>query len=164
MSSETPRVTSEEFRRACGRFATGVAIATVTDGTGAPHGLTVSSFTSVSLEPPLALICLGHDVTNIQHFCNASYFGINVLTEDQQDLSERFARRGYDRFDGIGWHRGSYGVPLLPGCLAEMECRVHRRIEMGDHDIFVGEMIRVQIGEGKPLVYFASMYRELKSL
>ena len=87
-------VTSEEFRRACGRFATGVTIATVLDAKGKPHGLTVSSFASVSLHPPLILICLGHDVAAIKHFRAGRYFAVNVLTEAQRPLSDRFARKG----------------------------------------------------------------------
>ena len=105
-------VGSEEFRRACGRFANGVTVASVLDANGAPHGLTVSSFTSVSLDPPLILICLGHAVTAIQHFRAATHFGINVLSEEQRALSERFARKGYDRFDGVEWHaRRHRGAP-----------------------------------------------------
>jgi len=156
MSSDSLRVTGEEFRRACGRFATGVTIATVLDPANAPHGLTVSSFTSVSLEPPLVLICLGHEVTNIAHFCKATYFGINVLADDQQALSERFATKGGDRFDGVKWHPGATGVPLLSGSLAQIECAIHHRAEMGDHDIFVGEMLNAHFAEGAPLLYFAS--------
>src|SRR5262245_34400205 len=94
-------VSSEEFRRACGRWATGVTIATALDDLGAPHGLTVSSFTSVSLEPPLVLVCLGHKVTVIDIFRKAKYFGVNVLAADQQELSDRFARKGQDRFGGL---------------------------------------------------------------
>jgi len=164
MSSDSPRVTGAEFRRACGRFATGVTIATVLDAAGAPHGLTVSSFTSVSLEPPLILVCLGQEVSNIALFRHATHFGINVLKEDQQPLSDRFARKGQDRFDGLEWRRGATGVPLLPGCLAQIECAVHRRVEMGDHDIFVGEMVHACVSEGEPLLYFASAYRTLESL
>src|SRR5690349_1588524 len=130
MSSDSLRVTSKEFRRACGRFATGVTIATVLDARGTPHGLTVSSFTSVSLHPPLILVCLGHEVTNIADFRKATHFGINVLKEDQRGLSERFARKGHDRFDGLAWHAGKTGVPLIPGCLAQIECSLYRRVEM----------------------------------
>lgn len=154
-------VTSEEFRRACGRFATGVTIASVLDANGAPHGLTVNSFTGVSLNPPLILICLGHAVTTIDAFRSSRHFGINVLAEDQQALSDRFARKGEDRFDGLEWYRGESGVPLLPGVLAAIECRVHQRFTSGDHDIFVGEMIKAQIGEGNPLLYHASRYRRV---
>jgi flavin reductase (DIM6/NTAB) family NADH-FMN oxidoreductase RutF len=164
MSSDSSRVTGAEFRHACGRFPTGITIATVLDASGGPHGLTVSSFTSVSLEPPLILICLGHDVSIIQHFRKATYFGINILNETQQPLSERFARRGHDRFDGLKWHAGVTGVPLLPGCLAQIECSVYRSVEMGDHDIFVGEMAHARVHGGEPLIHFASIYRKLEPL
>ena len=166
MSSEGSKggpaaVSSDEFRRACGRFATGVSIASVLDAEGGPHGLTVSSFTSVSLEPPLILICLGHAVTVIDHFRAAKYFGINILTADQRDLSERFARKGEDRFNGLRRERGSTGVPLIPGLLGSIVCEIRQRIPSGDHDIFVGEVVATRVGEGSPLIYFGSRYREL---
>jgi flavin reductase (DIM6/NTAB) family NADH-FMN oxidoreductase RutF len=154
-------VTSEEFRRACGRFATGVTIASVLDEAGAPHGLTVNSFTSVSLEPPLILISLGHAVTAIQHFRASKYFGINILTVDQRHLSDRFARKGHDRFDGLEWKSGVTGAPLLAGMLATIECAVYRIVPMGDHDLFVGEVVQARVAEGHPLLYFASNYRHL---
>jgi flavin reductase (DIM6/NTAB) family NADH-FMN oxidoreductase RutF len=168
MSSEPYRgrkaaVSSEEFRRACGRFATGVSIASVVDCTGTPHGLTVSSFTSVSLEPPLILICLGHAVTNIEDFRRARHFGINVLREDQRLISERFAQKGYDRFDGIGWLAGETGVPLIITALATMECATHQRFAAGDHDIFIGEVMRTSIRDGSPLIHYASRYHKLAS-
>jgi flavin reductase (DIM6/NTAB) family NADH-FMN oxidoreductase RutF len=167
MSSERPSqrtapVASEEFRRACGRFATGITIASVLDAKGAPHGLTVSSFASVSLDPPLILICLGHEVSVIDHFRTANNFGINVLAESQRDLSERFAYKGHDRFDGLEWQSGETGVPLLTGVLAAMECRTRQRFTAGDHDIFVGEMVAAQVADGEPLIYFASGYRGLR--
>jgi len=162
VSSRMAPVTSEEFRRACGRFATGVTIASVLDSKGSPHGLTVSSFTSVSLDPPLVLICLGHTVSVIEHFRAAKYFGINMLAENQRELSDHFARKGHDRFDGLKWHPGASGVPLLPGVLAAVECRAHQRISSGDHDIFVGEMVKAHIHEGDPLIHFASRYRALR--
>ena len=154
-------VSGESFRRACGRFATGVAIATVLDESGTPHGLTVSSFTSVSLDPPLLLICLGHAITMIEAFRASRHFGINVLTAAQQPLSERFARKGRDRFDGLEWEPGATGVPLLPGVLAAMECCVHSRIPCGDHDILVGELVHARVTDGDPLIYYASHYRGL---
>ncbi len=164
MSSDQTRVTGAEFRRACGRFATGVTIATVPDASGAPHGLTVSSFTSVSLDPPLVLICVGHAASSIGLFRNANYFGINVLNEGQRTLSDHFARKGHDRFGAVPWVAGATGVPLIPGSLAQIECAVHHRAEMGDHDIFVGEMIRAHIAEGNPLIHFAGAYRKLEPL
>ncbi len=109
-------MTSDEFRHACGRFATGVTIATVLDADGLPHGLTVNSFTSVSLSPPLISICLGHAVTVIDSFRESKYFGINVLADNQQALSDRFARKGQDRFEGLEWVRGENGRPCCRGC------------------------------------------------
>ena len=152
-------VTAEEFRRACGRFATGVTVASVLDAQGVPHGLTVSSFTSVSLDPPLVLICLGHAVSAIHHFRSATHFAINILAEDQRALSDRFARKGHDRFEGVDWQPGVTGVPLLPGVLAAIECAVHRIVPMGDHDILVGEVVHAQVHEGEPLLHFAGKYR-----
>jgi flavin reductase (DIM6/NTAB) family NADH-FMN oxidoreductase RutF len=154
-------VTGEEFRKACGRFATGVTIASVMDAKGTPHGLTVSSFTSVSLDPPLVLICLGHAVAAIHHFRSATHFAINVLAEDQRPLSDRFARKGHDRFEGVDWTAGASGAPLIPGVLAAIECSVYRIVPMGDHDILVGEMLHAKISEGQPLLYFASGYTHL---
>jgi flavin reductase (DIM6/NTAB) family NADH-FMN oxidoreductase RutF len=166
MSSEGPPgrmtpVTGEEFRHACGRFATGVTIASVLDAQGVPHGLTVSSFTSVSLKPPLILICLGHEVTIIDLFRASRFFGINVLSHNQRELSERFSRKNHDRFTGLEWQRGETGVPLLTGVLAAIECAVDQRVTAGDHDIFVGEMVSAQVAVGEPLIHFASRYRAL---
>lgn len=161
MSSEGAAVSSEEFRQACGRFANGVTIATILDAQGDPHGLTVSSFTSVSLDPPLILICLGHAVSVIDSFREASHFGINILADDQEILSERFARKAEDRFDGLPWYSGATGVPLLPGVLATVECAVEQRIPAGDHDIFLARMVNAQFAEGEPLIHFRGCYRRL---
>ena len=162
MSSEDFSVSADEFRRACGRFATGVTVATVLDGEGAPHGLTVSSFTSVSLDPPLVLICLGHAVTMIDAFRAASHFGINVLSAEQREISDRFARKGCDRFDALRWERGATGVPLLPGAIAQIECATSQRVTSGDHDIFVGRMVRANVMEGDPLLYYSSGYHDIR--
>jgi flavin reductase (DIM6/NTAB) family NADH-FMN oxidoreductase RutF len=154
-------VTSDEFRHACGRFPSGVTIATVLDSQGGPHGLTVSSFTSVSLEPPLVLICLGHAVTVIDYFRKAKHFGINILAADQRPLSERFACKGADRFDGLAWQRGETGVPLIPGALSQIECAIRDRVAAGDHDIFIGEMHHARVRDGEPLIHFAGRYWHL---
>jgi flavin reductase (DIM6/NTAB) family NADH-FMN oxidoreductase RutF len=107
------------------------------------------------------LICLGHEVASVETFRRAKHFGINVLAEDQRALSERFARKGHDRFDGLEWTAGETGVPLLAGSLAQMECEVVQRVTAGDHDIFVGEMVGARVHKGEPLIHFASRYREL---
>jgi flavin reductase (DIM6/NTAB) family NADH-FMN oxidoreductase RutF len=155
-------VDKSEFKRVCGRFATGVTIASVLDAAGTPHGLTVNSFTSVSLAPPLVLICLGHEASVINYFRTASHFAINVLAEDQKKLSDRFARKGHDRFDGLAWRPGHTGVPLIDDVLATIECSLHQRFTAGDHDIFVGEVLHTRVrDDARPLLYYASHYRTL---
>lgn len=154
-------VSSEAFRRACGRFATGVAVAGAIDANGQPHGLTVNSFSSVSLDPPLVLICLGHAVAAIDVFRQARGFGLSILRENQREISERFAMRRDDRFESIAWRLGETGVPLLDGALATIECETRNRVTAGDHDIFIGEMVRASAEDGAPLVYFASEYGRL---
>jgi flavin reductase (DIM6/NTAB) family NADH-FMN oxidoreductase RutF len=154
-------VSSEEFRRACGRFSSGVTIATVLDAEGAPHGLTVSSFTSVSLVPPLISICLGHAVTVIDLFRASNFFGVNILSETQQYLAEQFARKGHDRFQGVAWTAGATGVPLIDDVLAAIECQVERRIPVGDHDILVGRMVGTRVTDGQPLLHFFGEYQKL---
>src|SRR5215469_1427742 len=124
MSSEGDRyraepVSSDEFRRACGRFATGVAVAGAMDANGVPHGLTVNSFSSVSLDPPLILICLGHAIAAIDVFREARHFGLSVLRANQRALSERFAAPMDNRFDSLPWRRGRTGVPLLDDALTQ---------------------------------------------
>jgi flavin reductase (DIM6/NTAB) family NADH-FMN oxidoreductase RutF len=155
---------SGDFRRCCSRFATGITIASVLDAEGQPHGLTVNSFTSVSLEPPLVLICIDYASNVLPMFRAASHFGVNILNAGQQELSARFATRGMDRFDGVPWTAGDTGVPLIPGALAHFECAVRNVVEAGDHAVFLAEAVRVALGEQDvPLVYFDSRYRLLTS-
>lgn len=166
MSSEgskrrLPPVSAEEFRHACGRFAAGVTVVSVVDENGAAHGLTVSSFTSVSLDPPLVLVCLGHAVTMIDLFRRATHFGINILREEDRGLSQRFASKGHDRFDGVAWRPGETGVPLIDCALAALECETHQRFPVGDHDILVGRVVRTRVEDGAPLIHYASRYRRL---
>jgi flavin reductase (DIM6/NTAB) family NADH-FMN oxidoreductase RutF len=149
------------FCRTCAKFPTGVTIVTVLDPDGGPHGLTASSFTSVSLEPPLILVCVDHRANVLEHFRRSEYLAINVLDETQQELSVRFARRGENRFDGIQWYAGQNGVPLIPGAIAHFECAIQRTLDAGDHTIFIAEVIGVNCREGRPLIYYGSGYRKL---
>ena len=151
----------EEFRRACARYATGVTVATVEGLDGTPEGLTVNSFTSVSLEPPLVLVCIEKTATAHVHFMAARGFAVNVLTEDQIDLSRHFATYMGDRFEGLEWRPGLHGAPILDGVLASLECANFRHFDAGDHTIFVGRVERTATHAGTPLVYFASAYRRL---
>ena len=156
-------IDKQQFRQACGRFATGVTVTTVLGNDGSPYGITVSSFTSVSMTPPLVLVCVDHRSHLIEHFEDGCSFGINVLCEHQQDMSQRFSRNGPDRFESVSWYPGSTGVPLLPGVLATFECRLVDRKVAGDHLILIGEVIQAAYNEGYPLAYFRSSYRSVMS-
>jgi flavin reductase (DIM6/NTAB) family NADH-FMN oxidoreductase RutF len=157
-------VNADDFKHACGRFSTGIAIAGVMDAAGAPHGLTISSFSSVSLSPPLVSICLGHAVTSVGLFRDAKFFGLSVLDVGQREVSQRFARKNEDRFEGLQWHCGAHGVPLVANALAELECAAYKVVTAGDHDILIGEVVAARYRAGAPLIHFASRYRELKPL
>lgn len=149
------------FRKTMGCFASGVTVVAARDGAGRPVGLTVSAFTSLSLVPPLVLICLDRRVANLETF-RSGPFAVSILTEDQRDLSRRFAERRDDRFTGVDFADGLNGAPVLSGCLAWIECDVHTVTAGGDHDIIIGTVTRTghQAG-GRPLVYFRGDYAPL---
>jgi flavin reductase (DIM6/NTAB) family NADH-FMN oxidoreductase RutF len=121
----------------------------------------VNSFTSVSLDPPLVLICIAKTATPYSAFVASKSFVINVLREDQIDLSQHFASSKSDRFEGVAWHEGVHGAPVLDGVLAVLECAVYSSFDAGDHTVFVGQVERAEAHEGTPLLYFASAYRKL---
>src|SRR6202011_5566175 len=126
-------IEQQHFRRVCSKYATGITILTVLDSTGTPHGMTVNSFTSVSLSPPLILVCIDRQTSILSNFKLGTRFGVNVLEEEQKELSTWFARSGYDRFSGIAWSAGETGAPLLQGMLATIESEVTQMVEAGDH-------------------------------
>ncbi len=152
---------AEAFRRACGRFATGVAIATTMDSSDSPCGLTISSFSSVSLDPPLVLFCIDRTSQVIAAFEASDTFVINILDQSQRELSQRFATRQEDRFGGLEFRRGVSGAPVIPHSLAVIECRRHAVLDGGDHRIFLGEVLSADTFDGDPLLYFAGRYRQL---
>jgi len=169
LSSDRPKTSSflglhldaAEFRQACGLFATGIAVATVIGRDGKPHGLTINSFTSVSLAPPLVLVCIGHKAASHGPFSSAESFAVNVLAADQQELSARFASSHPNRFEGVDWFTGAVGAPVLAGALAVLECEMREKIEAGDHTIFLGQVMRAAMQEGDALLYFRGAYRSL---
>lgn len=157
-------LTKDEFRRVLGHFATGVTIVTTTDDQGKPYGLTVNSFTSVSLDPFLVLICIDHSAQGYAQFSVGRYFGVSILTEDQEDLSSRFANRAItDRFEGLPYDRGQTGVPLLPHSLAWLECRITEAYPGGDHTIFLGAVEHAATSAGRPLVFYRGRYARLSA-
>lgn len=152
-------LTTQSFRAALGRFATGVTIVTTRSDTGAPVGLTVSSFNSVSLQPPLVLWSLAIEADSLPVFSTGSHFAVHVLGSHQRELAERFATRGRDRWDGVPFQDGLGGVPLLDGAVAVFECANRSRYEEGDHVIFVGEVLRcVHRTDVSPLLYHGGRF------
>ena len=154
-------LTPTEFRTALRSFAAGVTVVTTRDQEGRPSGLTASAFTSVSLDPPLVLVCVDHAATAHPAFRAHGWFAVNVLRREQETLSRRFAESGGDKFRGVPCHEGETGLPLLDGALATLECRVVDTHEAGDHTIFIGRVEAATIGGGRPLVYFHGSYHGL---
>ena len=152
----------QALRRALGAFATGVTIVTtVTREAGEPVGFTANSFTSVSLDPPLLLVCLAHTAASYDAFRAAESFAVNVLAADQQETAMRFATRGVDKFGPTPWHPGHLGAPLIEGCLARFDCAMHQRVTAGDHDILMGRVIGFSRHEGEALLYHGGAFQRL---
>lgn len=154
-----PTLTTASLRAALGRFATGVTIVTARAADGRPVGLTVNSFNSVSLAPPLVLWSLSQGAASMPVFAAGVDYAIHVLAADQRVLAERFASKGVDRWQGLDWHEGLGGVPLLDGAVAVFECRPRSRYPEGDHVIFVGEVLRCSHRqEAAPLLYHGGRF------
>jgi len=152
----------ETLRRALGSFVTGVTVVTTRDAVGAPHGFTANSFTSVSLDPPLVLVCVGYEVERMDAYRRCRGFAINVLDASQRALSDRFATKRPDRFDGVRWRPGTHGAPILEGGIAALECAPWQRIEAGDHMILIGRVLRCEDADDRrPLAYWRGNYRRL---
>ena len=149
------------LRRALGCFVTGVTVVTARGADGRPHGFTANSFTSVSLDPPLVLVCVGDAVTSLEVFRTCSGFAINVLADSQQAISDVFATDRPDRFAGVPWRAGSHRAPILEGCVASLECTAWQRIEAGDHMILIGRVIGFEYSTHRPLAYFRGGYLSL---
>jgi 3-hydroxy-9,10-secoandrosta-1,3,5(10)-triene-9,17-dione monooxygenase reductase component len=152
-------VDSTSFRRALGQFASGVTVVTTRDGLGRPLGLTVSAFCSVSLHPPLVLVCIDRRSEDANVAVRESgLFAASVLAEDQEDVSRRFAAPGRDKVKGVPFVDGRLGLPLVPGALAHLECQVRSCHEEGDHLVWVGEVRALSVRPGRPLLHHAGAY------
>lgn len=152
------------FRDALGRFATGVTlITTCEEGGDTPVGITVNSFASVSLDPALVLWSAARSSLRHRHFSAATAFAIHVLRDGQQDLVQRFARSG-PGFDGLAFHRGHDGVPLIDGVIARFECTTEARHEGGDHTIIIGKVERFMMDDtAKPLLFWGGRFGHLQA-
>lgn len=147
-----------EFRNALGTFTTGVTVITARGADGNPVGVTANSFNSVSLDPPLVLWSLAKNAGSLPVFEETDYFAVHILSNEQQDLSNRFASRGEDKFKDLDVPNGLGNTPLLADCCARMQCKTAYRYEGGDHIIFVGEVLDLERSEATPLVFQAGKY------
>lgn len=148
----------KQFRQALGAFTTGVTIVTTRGEDGQDYGLTANSFNSVSLEPPMVLWSLSKASSSASAFMAAEHFAVHILAADQESLSNRFARRGEDKFANLSVQRGPGDIPLLEGCSARFQCRTTYRYEGGDHIIFVGEVVAFDSFDKSPLVFHSGGY------
>jgi flavin reductase ActVB len=157
-------ISDSAFREALSRFASGVTVVTA-QGPSGPVGFTASAFTSVSLSPPLVLVCVAKRASIHDVLVAAQRFGVNVLAEEQRWVAEQFARPAADRFERIALRKeGSESVPLLEGALAGLDCRHHDARAAGDHTILVGEVLGVSITAGRPLVHYGRRFGSFTTL
>ena len=154
---------SRELRDVLGCFATGVCVVTCCTAAGTPHGVTINSFASVSLDPPLVLFSLDRANTSLGQFHAGEHFASKVRSRQQQPLSRRFAAVGGDRWEGLAFETWGTGCPIFPESLAVLECEAYAHHEAGDHMLFLGRVLRLhRLHEGEPLLFFRGAYRELR--
>jgi flavin reductase (DIM6/NTAB) family NADH-FMN oxidoreductase RutF len=158
ISFESGAGDTRALRMALGRFATGVTVITTRCPTGKLVGLTANSFSSVSLDPPLVLWSLRKNAASLQSFAGSRSFAVNVLSAEQEALSNHFAKPSADKFAGLDYTVGLDGCPVLPGTLASFECRLETEVEGGDHIIFLGRVVKAAYRDGVPLIFSAGNY------
>lgn len=146
------------FRASLARFASGITVITMRDADGRDLGMTATAFASLSLDPPLILVCIDRAASMAGPLEQASHFAVHVLGEDQHEVSRGFALKEGDRFAGRSVTRGIAGLPLLELALARLQCRIAARHPGGDHVIVVGEVLDADVTDGDPLLYFRGRY------
>jgi flavin reductase (DIM6/NTAB) family NADH-FMN oxidoreductase RutF len=154
-------IDKNQLRQVMGHFATGVTIITTFNKDGQMHGLTANAFTSVSLEPPLLLISVDKKAESYPAFEESKVFTVNILADEQEALSRKFAVSGGNKFEGVAYRRGANGAAILDGTLAHIECTLYGAYEGGDHSLYLGEIQEAEVREGKPLVFYRGGYRAI---
>jgi flavin reductase (DIM6/NTAB) family NADH-FMN oxidoreductase RutF len=152
---------ARELRRVMGSFCTGVTVITTRDDAGRPFGLTANAITSVSLVPPLVLVCVDRKAESHAHFFASKVFVVNILSEGQEDVSRRFAVSGGDKFTDVPCRPGRLGALVLDGTIAHLECCIVETHEGGDHVIHLGEVDHAEVHDGRPLLFFQGKYARL---
>ncbi len=155
------RIDAAEFRKVMGQFATGVTVVTTRTPEGRPHGLTVNAFMSVSLDPPLVLVSIDKKAETHSYLRQSRAFCVNILKEEQKEISEKFASKDPDKFEGIPHSEKTTGAPVFDDALAWIDCRVVNEFDAGDHTLYLGEVAALERREGRPLLFFGGKYRTL---
>jgi len=155
-------VSEDEFRAVLGRFPSGVTVVTTTDSSGSDQGMTVSAFCSVSLHPPLVLICIEKSASAHQALTTAAGFVVNILSARQEQIARRFSIVDIDRFEGVGFTRSSLGYAVLDDALGIIECSRHQQYDGGDHTIILGQVQSMRAEQGTPLLYYRGGYAQLE--
>ena len=158
MTDSLQSVGPDDFKKALRCFSSGVTVVTLREGEQL-HGLTVSAFSSLSLDPPLVLVCIDKGAAAHDVFAKVGSFVVNILAEDQEDVSNCFASKAVDKFEVSKWHEGVLGIPVIEGAFGVVECVLHEVLPGGDHSIFVGRVVASSASEGKPLLYGQGGYR-----
>ncbi|MFI1385909.1 flavin reductase family protein [Embleya sp. NPDC020886] len=161
MASTLASVDPQTMRRTMGRFATGVAVVTTYAPDGTPHGMTVNSLTSVSLDPPLLLVCLNIGARSTDAITASGRFAVSILSSRQEPIAMRFARRAEDHFAGLEPAYGRHRVPVIPDALAHLECDVERHFVAGDHIVVVGRVLDTCERAGEPLAFLGGRFGDL---
>lgn len=154
-------IEKNELRRVMGHFATGVTVITSLRASGELHGLTANAFSSVSLVPPLLLVCVDKKAESYPCFEESKVFTVNILSAEQEALSRKFAVSGGNKFEGVSYRIGANGAPILDGSIAYLECKLSGSMDAGDHTVYLGEIEQAETHEAKPLLFFRGGYREL---
>lgn len=147
-----------ELRKAFGAFMTGVTVVTTIDQDGKPRGFTANSFTSVSLDPPLVLVCIDRETRSISAYNQANNFAISILADTQREISNIFAGKSPDKFEHVNWRHGCSGSPIIEDSIAYLDCSVHDRYEAGDHMILIGKVIEYNYIAANPLGFWRGAY------
>ena len=166
ITESTSDIDSLSLRQAYGAFTTGVAVIGTHANDGTPVGMTVNSFTTVSLVPPLISFCPSKSCFAFPIYCTMTHFSANILQENQRSISDRFARSSQgSKWEGVRFALGEYGVPVIEDALASFECAVEDRVEAGDHTIVIGRVLRIHgLQMAEPLLFYRSQYRRIREL
>jgi len=156
-----PNLDDKAFKQAMSRFPSGVVIVTTINPDGKKYGFTASAFSSLSLDPPLILVCLANSADCYNSFVTSDKFAVNVIGHQQHELAFKFATKGIEKFDGDEFKDGDSGLPIISNCIISLECITKHTYPGGDHEILVGEVQHAKVNEGNPTIWYEGSFRDI---